>query len=127
MDTGSAVTEAIAELEREFGELQAEAAGDGGAYVTIDGLDIGPRWEPAVIDVSFLIPFNFPFNYVYPFYTNAVLSRADGNPLPSALQRVVWREREVTQISLRPNRWQPQHETASSLVYLVQLWFRELA
>src|SRR5438093_8659010 len=106
METATAVAEAIAELEREFGQLQAEPAGDGGVYVTIAGLKIGPRWEPAIIDVSFLVPFNFPFNYIYPFYTNAVLTRVDGNALPSALQRVIWRERDVTQISLRPNRWQ---------------------
>jgi hypothetical protein len=117
------VTAAIAELEREFGRVDVEPAGDGGAYATVREIEIGPRWRPSVIDLVFLIPFNFPFAYIYPFYTQPPLERLDGGGWPNALQRVNWRGQEMTQISLRPNRWQPEHENASSLVYLVQHWF----
>jgi len=123
----SAVQEALTELEGEFGELQVQAAGDGGAYATGCGIDIAPKWQPGVIDLAFLVPYNFPFNYIYPFYTDSVLVRLGGGSWPQALQRVTWRDREMTQISLRPNGWQPAHEPASSLVYLVQRWFREVA
>lgn len=121
------VTAAIAELEHEFGHVEVEPAGDGGAYATVRGIDIGPRWRPSPIDLDFLVPFNFPFTYIYPFYTRSSLERLDGAEWPNALQRVGWRGQEMTQISLRPNRWQPQHESASSLVYLVQHWFCHLA
>jgi hypothetical protein len=127
VEVATQVSDAIAELAREFEAVSSQDAGDGGAYVTVHAVAIGDRWIPSEVDLEFLIPFSFPFGYVYPFYTAPVLARADGGPWPQALQRVTWREREVTQISLRPNRWQPSHETASSLVYLVQHWFRELA
>jgi hypothetical protein len=117
------VSAAIAELEHEFGPVAVESAGDGGAYATVRAIEIGPRWQPSPIDLSFLVPSNFPFAYIYPFYSAPPLERVDGGQLPSALQRVNWRGREMTQISLRPNRWQPEHENASSLVYLVQHWF----
>jgi Prokaryotic E2 family E len=118
---------ALADLEREFGSVAVQPAGDGGAYTIVDGIEIGPRWQPSPIALDFLIPSNFPYTYIYPFYTESPLQRLDGGPWPSALQRVNWRGREMTQISLRPNRWQPQHENASSLVYLVQHWFCHLA
>jgi Prokaryotic E2 family E len=126
-DIFAEVFAAVAELEREFGDIEVEAAGDGGAYATVCGIEIGPRWRPSPIDLSFLVPFNFPYTYIYPFYTLSLLERVDGGSWPSALQRVNWRGQEMTQISLRPNRWQPQYESASSLVYLVQRWFCHLA
>jgi Prokaryotic E2 family E len=127
VDPFAEVVAAIAELEREFGEVEVAPAEDGGAYATVRGIEIGPRWRPSPMDLSFLVPFNFPFTYIYPFYTPPPLERLDDGPWPSALQRVNWRGQEMTQISLRPNGWQPQHENASSLIYLVQRWFCELA
>jgi hypothetical protein len=127
LQLAAAVEGALSDLRREFGRADAEAVGDGGAFVTVAELEIGERWEPPVIDLTFLLPFNFPYNYIYPFYTDASLERVDGGAWPQALQRVSWRGRDAIQISLRPNRWRPEHETASSLVYLVQHWFRALA
>jgi hypothetical protein len=124
MDVAEKVDEAIAELEGEFGELVVEASGDGGAYVTVQNITIGHAWDPHLIDLTFLVPFNFPFSYIYPFYCDAQLHKTNGDSLPSAIQHVEWRGGQVTQISLRPSRWQPQHETASSLVYLVRHWLR---
>jgi hypothetical protein len=123
----SDVAAAIADLAHEFGVTEVESTGDGGAYVKLNEIEIGPRWQPTHAELSFLVPFNFPYAYIYPFYTDQVLTRADGGDQPNALQRVNWRGRDVTQISLRPNRWQPQYESASSLVYLVQHWFHVLA
>jgi hypothetical protein len=127
LDLLAEVTVAVAELEHEFGQVAIEPAGDGGAYATVHQIEIGPRWQPSPIELNFLIPFNFPFAYIYPFYTAPSLERLDNGPWPNALQRVSWRGRDMTQISLRPNRWQPRHENASSLVYLVQHWFCQLA
>ena len=118
------VEEAIADLEREYGPIAVQPSDDGGAVITVSGIDISSRWEPSQIDVHFLVPFNFPFAYIYPFYTDSVLTRTDGGGWPSALQRVVWRDQERTQISLRPKSWQPQIETASARVGLVRHWFQ---
>jgi hypothetical protein len=120
------VADAIAEFEREY-EVDAEPDGTGGAIVTVKAFDLGPRWSPQVVDLLFVIAFNYPFAPIYPFYTESTLSRTDGGAWPAALQRVGWRGREVTQISLRANRWNPSLDTAAGAVAQVGHWFRERA
>lgn len=122
----ASVASAIVELEREY-EVAVEPDGTGGAIVTVNAADLGPKWSPQVVDLIFVIAFNYPFAPIYPFYTEPVLSRADGGAWPSALQRVGWRGREVTQISLRANRWNPSVDTAAGAVAQVAHWFRERA
>lgn len=126
-ETMSAPVEtAIVELEREYG-VAVEPDGSGGAIVTVSPVDLGPRWSPQSVELIFAIAFNYPFAAIYPFYTEPALSRTDGGAWPSALQRVGWRGREVTQISLRANRWNPSVDTAAGAVAQVAHWFRERA
>lgn len=103
---------------------EAEPSGDGGAIVVVRGLDIGETWTPTSMNLTFEIPFNYPFAAIYPFYCEAGLARADGQALPSALQRVDWRGGSMTQVSLRASRWNPQIDTAAGAVLQVQEWFR---
>jgi hypothetical protein len=126
-DLSPAVATAIAELEREYAEVSANPDGTGGAFLTIKSLDLGPKWSPRVVDLSFQVAFNYPFAAIYPFYTAPPLTRTDGGPSPAALQRVGWRGADVTQISLRANRWNPNVDTAVGAVAQVGHWFRELA
>lgn len=120
------VVEALRQLERDY-ELEAEPDGGGGAYITVKSVDIGPRWSPEFADIAFQIAFNYPFAAIYPFYASAELARLDGGPWPPALQRVGWREQQVTQISLRANRWNPRVDTAAGALAQVRHWFRERA
>jgi hypothetical protein len=118
-DPVTSVQGAIAELTESFGEPVVEPDGQGGAYVTLPGIELGPRWSPPTIDLSFHLPFNYPDAPVYPFFAPPGLAPADGGATPQALQQVGWRERPVTQISLRANRWKPQHDTATGAVMQV--------
>jgi hypothetical protein len=121
-DIAETVRGAFAQLERDF-RASLEPIGDGGAILTIRDLDIGERWRPNPIDLTFEIAFNYPYAAIYPFYTTPELTRTDGGPWPSALQRVGWRGAQRTQISLRANRWNPQVDTALGAVIQVRQWF----
>jgi len=109
---------------REMFELTVEPTGNGGAIVTIHGLEIGDKWNPNVIDLTFEIAFNYPFAPIYPYYTLTELSRTDGGGWPSGLQRIDWRGALWTQVSLRATRWNPQMDTAAGAAFQVQQWFR---
>src|SRR5947209_5432417 len=116
------VQAALKELETEY-QVTAEADGQGGAYVTVEAVDLGPRWNPTNTQVEFLIAYNYPYAAIYPYYTRPDLQRVDGGVWPSALQRVSWRGRDVIQVSLRCNRWQPAYDTASNSLRMVIHWF----
>lgn len=121
-DVAEPVKRAVAELERDF-EVALEPTGDGGAILTVHGLEIGQRWQPDPIDLTCELAFNYPFAAIYPYYTTPDLVRTDGGAWPSALQRVEWRGAPRTQISLRSNRWNPQVDTALGAVTQVKRWF----
>jgi Prokaryotic E2 family E len=118
-----AVARAISELEEDY-VTDVVQTGDGGAFVTLHDVDIGPHWVPATVDIETLIPFNYPFAAIYPFYTSEALQRVDSGAWPNALQRVEWRARRVVQISLRANRWDPNVDTARGAIAQVELWFK---
>jgi hypothetical protein len=118
-----AVARAIGELEEDY-RIEVLQTGDGGAFVTVQDVDIGPRWNPRHVEIETLIPFNYPFAAIYPFYTQETLQRVDGSAWPNALQLVEWRGRRVVQISLRANRWDPNVDTARGAIAQVELWFK---
>jgi hypothetical protein len=118
-----AVARAIVELEEDY-RIEVLQTGDGGAFVTVQDVDIGPRWNPRHVEIETLIPFNYPFAAIYPFYTQETLQRVDGGAWPNALQLVERRGRRVVQISLRANRWDPNVDTARGAFAQVELWFK---
>lgn len=120
----AAISEAVEELERLFGEVEVEPDGEGGAYVTVRELDLGEKWAPQVVPLSFQLPFNYPHAAVYPYYSPQGLARADGGVCPPALQPVTWRGLPMVQISLRANRWSPTHDSAAGSVGQVVHFFQ---
>ncbi len=116
------VQQAIEGLERMF-RVTVTATGDGGAIMTVHDLSISDRWQPSLIELTFEVAYNYPHAPIYPYFTTPELNRRDGGAWPSALQRVVWREAQRTQISLRANHWNPIVDTAVGAVVQVQRWF----
>ena len=105
------VARALEELEQVFpGAVTHEPDGTGGAYVTVAGCELGDRWTRPVAAVSFHVPFNYPWAAIYPYYLPG--DAWPVGPAPPALQRIVWRGREVVQVSLRHNQWNPQIDNA---------------
>jgi hypothetical protein len=83
------VEEAIAHIRRQFCEstLTVKEDGQGGAYLHLDPIDLGPVYTPETRRswIGFHIPFQYPFADVYPHHVRADLQRVDGNSLGDAM------------------------------------------
>jgi hypothetical protein len=123
----ASIADAVDELGQLFGTVDAEPDETGGAYVTIREIDLGERWTPRIVPLTFQLAFNYPYAAVYPYYCPAGVARVDGCPLPQAIQNVMWRGRPVLQISLRANRWSPAHDSAAGAVEQVRRFFQTTA
>jgi len=119
------VGEGVRLLEEAFpSRVSCEADGQGGAYVTVGDVDLGGTWNVAVAPLSFHLAYNYPAAAPYPFYLPAGTRPSGG--WPNGLQRVHWRDRDVVQVSLRHNRWDPARDSAVGSVLQVRDWLRAL-
>ncbi len=119
------VAQGIAELEEAFpGKMSHAPDGAGGAYITVGDLDLGQGWNTVDAPLTFHLPYNYPAAAPYPFYLPA--AAAPSGEWPQALQRVVWRDEQVVQVSLRHNQWDPGRDTALGSVVQVRDWLRSI-
>ena len=87
-----AVRSAITELEAEAPGtgVRFEEDGEGGAYVIVDGVEIGSSFTPSITWIGFHITHSYPEAAVYPHYVDPAL-RYDGaapdGDLPAAITR----------------------------------------
>jgi hypothetical protein len=74
------VARGIEELKRQFGtaNFTVREDGQGGAYVLMDPVTIGPRYQPSETWIGFQIPAQYPYADIYPVFVRSDLSRADG-------------------------------------------------
>ena len=74
------VSAAIEDLKRQFpaSSVTAREDGQGGAYVLIDGLSLGPRYRPEHTWMGFQIPAQYPYADIYPVFIGAESNRRDG-------------------------------------------------
>jgi hypothetical protein len=126
-----AVLEAIAEIQMRFPGHTVESEGDseGGAFVIVQGLDIGGQYEPDRSWVGFRITFQYPFADVYPHYLVSELKRRDGRGLGEAFHPNHRFEppagaKPATMVSRRSNRRDPATETAALKLAKVLEWIR---
>jgi hypothetical protein len=76
------VATGIEDLKRQFAAatLSAREDGQGGAYVVMEPITIGPRYRPAETWVGFHIPAQYPYADIYPVFIGGHVARADGVP-----------------------------------------------
>lgn len=76
----SEVETSIEELRRQFSSsaFTVREDGQGGAYVLIDPVSIGPRYRPEATWVGFQIPAQYPYADLYPVFIGADVVRVDG-------------------------------------------------
>jgi hypothetical protein len=74
------VSTAIEELKRQFtgSALIVREDEQGGAYVVIDSVRLGPRYRPETTWLGFQIPAQYPYADIYPVFIGAECSRVDG-------------------------------------------------
>jgi len=125
------VDEAISEIKARFGaeKVQHLEDGDGGAYVVVDGLDLGVAYTDStrVSWMGFRIGFQYPMADIYPHFVRSDLARVDGRPFGSGVSgptRFVGYERDALQLSRRSNGRDAGIETALIKMLKVLDWIR---
>ncbi|OZF26326.1 hypothetical protein CH295_27040 [Rhodococcus sp. 14-2483-1-2] len=121
--------EAIEELRQTFsdGTVTFDSDGAGGAWVTINAVDLGPVYEQETSWIAFQITFPYPEADVYPLFVRPDLRRKDGAAHRDGFQSVTWGPHGVpgTQLSRRSNRLDPAIDTAATKVLKVLKWLNE--
>lgn len=74
------VTTAIEELKQQFSgsPIVAREDGQGGAYVIIDGVSLGSKYQPPSTWLGFQIPAQYPYADIYPVFMGANVTRVNG-------------------------------------------------
>lgn len=74
------VATGIDELKRQFNlsAFNVRDDGNGGAYVIIESLSLGPRYRPETTWIGFQIPPQYPYADIYPVFIGANTVRVDG-------------------------------------------------
>lgn len=74
------VAAGIEELKRQFStsSFAVREDGQGGAYVVMEPVTIGPKYRPAATWVGFQIPAQYPYADIYPVFIGGDVVRADG-------------------------------------------------
>jgi hypothetical protein len=104
--------------------IQADEDSEGGAYVIVEGFEIGESFRPSMSWVGFHMTWPYPDADVYPHFVDPALAyvgagqapveHPDG-PLPAAMARgqvMPGFDKPAIQVSRRSQRWQPATDTA---------------
>ncbi len=123
--------DALADVEATFHEYQVDHAetDDGGLWVVVHQVAIGPGWNRELIDLAVKLQVTFPTTPPYPFYCEPGLGRTNGQVLsPTQATNIDTGDGvQRTQISLRINsqeRFDTGDETLSSRFMAVIDWLR---
>lgn len=76
------VSTSIEELKRQFSESSFTIRDDrqGGAYVLIEPVSIGGRFQPNTTWIGFHITAQYPYADIYPVFIGSEVTRVDGVP-----------------------------------------------
>jgi len=75
------VSKGIEELKRQFSTspLTVREDGQGGAYVVIEQVSLGPKYQPQLTWIGFQIPAQYPYADIYPVFVGGDVKRTDGS------------------------------------------------
>ena len=125
------VEEAIEEIRRAFPALTVDVTPDpdGGAYVRVHDVDLGPQFSPRNSWCVFRITFQYPCADVYPHYFVNKIQRVSGGDLPGGFHvdntcTVNEVSEPATMVSRRSNRLNPATDTAALKLQKVLDWIR---
>jgi hypothetical protein len=124
----SPVAVALDELESAFAGSTVDAApdGNGGAWVRLTEISLGPAWKPTSTWLGFHIANTYPYAGVYPHFIDggAELARGGLPPAVSAGHAFAVGGRPCLQISRQSPRWHPGRDTAATKALSVITWLR---
>ena len=123
------VAHAIEELKRAFpsSEVSSREDGDGGAYVVVEGVEIGERYRPPSTWLGGHIPALYPYADIYPLFMADAVRRVDGVAFEAPITHGArFLERPALQISRRNNHTQHYPQTAVAKFLKVLHFMEEL-
>jgi hypothetical protein len=121
------VAEAIEEIRASFADSKVTLTedGQGGAFVVVDPVDLGPAYKEQVSWIGFQITFQYPLSDVYPHFVREDLERIDGAQLGEGFSKQAdWQGRKAVQVSRRSNHLNPATDTAAIKLHKVLRWIR---
>ena len=126
-DVTESVASAIEEIRTTFEgcDLETRPDGSGGAIVVLKDIPLGDPYLQVKVWFGFHISFQYPYADVYPHFTVADLSRADGSQLGEGFGSATFEGRPAVQISRRSNRLNPETDTAALKLLKVMKWMTE--
>lgn len=120
------IAEAIDEIKADFPDatITVKAEADGSAWVTVDAVDLGDRWEPTQTWIGFRIADGYPYADTYPHFIDAGVHLADGEHPAGVTAGHTYSPdgRPCLQVSRRSNRLDPIVDTASMKLVKVSHW-----
>ena len=123
------IANAIKELKRAFpsSEVSCREDGDGGAYVVVEEVDIGRRYQPSSTWLGGHISALYPYADIYPLFIGDNVRRVDGVEFEAPVTRGArFLERPALQISRRNNHTQQYPQTAVAKFLKVLHFMEEL-
>lgn len=119
------VVNAIADIRSAWPDavVTAEPDNDGGAYVVVEPVPLGDRYNHATTWIGFRITFQYPYADVYPHFVRSDLVRQNGAALGDGMSGAhSFAGRSAIQISRRSNRLNPATDTAALKLAKVLQW-----
>ena len=123
------VANAVEELKRAFpsSDVCSREDGDGGAYVIVEDVVIGGKYEPSSTWLGGHITALYPYADIYPLFMADNVRRVDGVPFePPVTSGAQFLERPALQISRRNNQAQSNPQTAVAKIIKVLHFLGEL-
>lgn len=123
----STVAQALTQLEASFPDcpIVSREDGEGGAYVLMEAVNLGPGWLPSQTWIGFRVTFQYPNADVYPHYVSQTLRRANGGALPPNMTPCVFEGRSAYQVSRRSHKLDPTLDTAALKLHKVLAWLED--
>ena len=125
----STVAEAIDELGRAFRSsgISSREDGQGGAYVIVEQVDIGPKYRPETTWLGGHLTELHPYADIYPLFMAAEVCRVNGVAFEAPVTTgVSFEGRPALQISRRNNHTQHFPQSALDKFLKVQQFLKDL-
>ena len=120
------VAEAITQIRERFDghEVHVREDSEGGAFVTVDELEVGQLYTQKATWLGARIVCTYPYADVYPHFCRGDLSRVDGRGLGDGTSAATWEEKAAIQLSRRSNHLDPELDRADLKFLKVLEWLR---
>lgn len=120
------VERAVAEIRAEYSDVTVtvQEDGEGGAYITVEKVDLSDLYQEGTTWVGFRVTFQYPYADTYPHFVRPDLARRDGKALGEGMSAGTFLGRPAIQVSRRSNHLDPRTETALLKLQKVLQWIR---